>query len=148
MSSASANWLLVQGVEAPELAQQLSAEVRRKIEGGVYTEDFVKVVAKISPGVMKRSLRVNAQQLESLRRLCQIWDVDVKPLPITSHRKFIGPVIVAVKRLVFPILKLFLRDSLRQQRDFNAQTIALLMELCQDTQGGRTQNQETQGKPQ
>lgn len=85
----------------------------------------------MEPGVLKSTLKASDVELEALRRLCQIWDVDLKQPAITSHRKFIGPIIVAAKRIVFPILRTFMRDTLRQQRDFNAQAIALLMQLCQ-----------------
>lgn len=129
-----ATWLTVCGVSSPELAEQLSQRVAGKIAAGEFTADFVKVVGKMEPGVLKSSLQASESELEALRRLCQIWDVDLKQPRITSHRPIIGPLIVGLKRILFPILRMFMRDTLRQQRDFNAQTIALLMQLCQGRQ--------------
>ena len=88
------SWLFVQGVVDTELQRELRSSVEAKITAGAFTTDFVKVVAKMQPGVLKAALQASDVQLEALRRLCQIWDVDLKPAPITSHRKFIGPIII------------------------------------------------------
>ncbi len=54
------------------------------------------------------------------------------PCDATSHRKYAGPVIVAAKKLIYPILRAFFKDTLHQQRSFNAGSIALMAELSEE----------------
>ncbi|MCB0353122.1 MAG: hypothetical protein KDD64_06335, partial [Bdellovibrionales bacterium] len=77
---------------------------------------------------------VSDEVLEKLRRLCQLWNVRLLPQEkITSHRPLIGPVIVAVKKAIFPIVRYILKDVLHQQRSFNAAAIQLLAEIASDS---------------
>ena len=87
------------------------------------------------------SLKLSKKRLEKLRRLCQLWEVNLKPAEITSHRKVIGPLIVAVKKLVYPILKVLLKETIKQQRDFNAAAVALIADLANESE-----NQSEEGE--
>lgn len=86
-------------------------------------------VRTIDRSVVKDELRVSALQFERLRQLAQLHAVDFRVQGITSHRKFVGPLIVAAKKLLFPMLKVFLKDTLREQRAFNALVVSSLAEL-------------------
>jgi hypothetical protein len=74
--------------------------------------------------------KIPVEHLDAIRRLCQLWDVQVLPKNIQSHRKFIGPVIVWTKRKLFPIMEFVLKDCLRQQREFNAAAIQAIAEIA------------------
>lgn len=114
-----------------QLASLMSERVRRHLTEGHYKQGDIDFVRDVSFLPVKGQLDVSDQLLERLRRLCQLWEVDLlAPRQLSSHRKFIGPLIVAAKRLAFPILKIFLKDTLRRQRDFNAQVIVTLAELA------------------
>lgn len=115
-------------MKSEELAAQLEAKVRMRIQNGEFTEDEVAHVSKLDMRPVKE-LEVSKDQLEKLRRLCQVWDVDINPGEITSHRPVIGRFIIAGKRLLFPILKALLRNFISQQKEFNAAAISLLAEL-------------------
>ena len=86
---------------------------------------------------VKGVLQVSNDQLEKLRRLCQVWDVDIRPGEITSHRPIIGRVIVAGKKLLFPVIRALLKNYLSQQREFNAAAISLLADLCSRNSASR-----------
>ena len=124
-------WLSVAGEAAPDIARELSEAVEQKIAQGKYRREDVEYIGRIKRQLVDGTLDVSESKLEKLRRLCQLWEVDIKPSEISSHRPFIGPVIVAFKKLLFPILRVLLKDTLRQQRDFNSAAISLLTELCQ-----------------
>jgi hypothetical protein len=114
-----------------QLASLMSERVQRHLTEGHYKQGDIDFVREVSFLPVKGRLEVSDQLLERLRRLCQLWEVDLlAPRQLSSHRKFIGPLIVAAKRLCFPILKIFLKDTLRRQRDFNAQVIVTLAELA------------------
>ena len=67
---------------------------------------------------------------EIFRRCCVTWEVD-RLMPITSHRPVIGPVLVAVKRVVRRLLRFQLEPHLSRQRDFNWNLLLLLRELLE-----------------
>jgi len=67
---------------------------------------------------------------EIFRRCCVTWEVD-RVTPITSHRPVIGPVLVAVKRVVRRLLRFQLEPHLSRQRDFNWNLLLLLRELLE-----------------
>ena len=120
------SWITVCGSAAPALEQELARVVTEKIQAGVYQRDEIRRIEKLDLSVSKGRLDISDDTLDKLRRLCQLWDIDIRSAEITSHRKFIGPFIVAAKRLVYPVLRTFLKDTLSQQRDFNATVISLL----------------------
>jgi len=64
--------------------------------------------------------------------LCQIYSAGVRSEKITSHRPVIGPLIVFVKRALFPVVSTLLGPSFRFQREFNAGVIRLLGDLCNE----------------
>ena len=123
------NWIVVGGEAAPELSRQLSESVARRISEGKYTQKDIEIVSKIELPLIDGKLNVNAKDLEKLRELCKLWDVDLKPLHISSHRKFIGPVIVAAKKLFYPFVRAIFKESHKQQREFNAATISMIAEI-------------------
>ena len=120
------SWLKVCGSSKSPLEKTLSDNVAQRIASGNYKARDVDYIAKFPISLTTGALTINDLQLEKLRRLCQLADVQLTPSRITSHRAFIGPVIVAVKKILFSILAVLLKETLRKQRDFNAAVIAYL----------------------
>ncbi len=121
------SWLTVPGKDnSSELARSIRARVEKKIAAGEFTADEVAYIAKVDLSVVKGDLKVSDENLERLRRLCALWDIDLKVFSISSHRKILGPVIVTFKKILFPILRVFLKECIKQQRAFNAEVISYL----------------------
>ena len=120
------NWLIVAGTEEPNLANSLQERVQDHIAAKHYTANDIKYISMLKLALCSGDLVVNDEVLEKLRRLCQLWNIKLKPQNITSHRKFIGPFIVAFKKVFFAVLSVLLKDVIREQRTFNANVIALL----------------------
>ena len=125
-----AEWILVQGQRDTELSSKIERSVCALLESGQLSKSEVERVRKLDLAAVSGQLNIPDSQLEKLRRLCQVWDVDVRLTHLSSHRRYIGPLIVFFKRATLPVLRLLLKDTLRQQRDFNAAALALLSELC------------------
>lgn len=134
----SAGWIRICGNEEDELARELGARLERRIAAGQVNPDEIRRVEKLTFLPSSR-LELSSQALDKLRRLCQLWDVDLRCQTIRSHRPLIGPVIVAVKKLFYPVLRVFLKDTLRQQSDFNAAAVSLLADLAGAAQARQTQ---------
>jgi hypothetical protein len=129
--SPSYNWLEITGLADPERASALSARVQQRIQSGAFKKadcDYIKrLPARLTPG----DLQLSDLQLERLRQVCQRAEVQLMPMKITSHRRWIGPIIVASKRILFSILKVLLKDTIRRQNDFNSAVISYLAASAQ-----------------
>jgi len=129
------SWIDVCGKDRADIALQVSQQVTDKIGAGKFRTEDIEYIARVDRRLVDGTLTVSDARLEKLRRLCQLWEVDLKAGEISSHRKIIGPLIVAFKKLLLPIVRVLFKDTLRQQRDFNAAAISLLAELCRKEAG-------------
>ncbi len=118
-----------------EFSQQLALRVEQRVASGQIRPEELQYVKDLNLSVGQRGLAISDKQLEKLRLACQLFDVDLRTREISSHRKFIGPIIVAAKKALFPIIRVFLKDFLHQQRSFNAAVIDALTELCAEKPG-------------
>jgi hypothetical protein len=140
-------WLEVLGASAPELERAIQGRVEAHLAAGRYTLKNIEYVAQLERPASGGNLAVSAASLERIRRLCQVWEVDFKPArSITSHRPILGPIIVAGKRLAFPIMRFFMRETLRQQRDFNVAVVEAIAELAKQIESRPESGQGAESK--
>ncbi len=131
MQTSTTPWITLPEVNSTEeLEQTLANRVQARIAQGDFTEENVRYVKELRLDACRGSLNVSDEILERLRMLCQLWSIELRPRTITSHRPFIGPIIVAFKKALYPLISFFLKDLIRQQKDFNAATIRLVAELA------------------
>ena len=130
-------WLQVPGADSEMLAEHLSVRASERTKRHEYLLEEVEYVATRPLSPASATLRIAPERLERIRTLCKLWDVDIRTLNITSHRKIIGPIIVALKKLLYRFLKALLKDTLRQQRSFNAEAVSLLVDLSNESRGSR-----------
>ncbi len=126
----TSNWLQICGAHDQALENELSSNVQNKIKENEFSEDNVYYIKKLDLSLAKEGLEISDDRLDMLRQLCQLWYVDLIPRKITSHRKFIGPIIVAFKKALFPLIRYFLKDFISQQRKFNSRAISLFADLA------------------
>jgi len=137
------SWIKLGEKEARELADLVAKRSQARILAGDYTVDNVGYISALDLRAVKQRLAITKERLERLRRLCQVWDVKMLSKEITSHRRVIGPIIVTTKKLFRPLIHLFLKDTLHQQRTFNGEVLSLTAALTDDV----TQIQERLKKP-
>jgi hypothetical protein len=127
------------------LCDETQRVINELIAAGKFTAKDIAYISSLERPVLNGSFKASPEQLTRLRRLCQTWDIDIKLTEIKSHRPIIGPVIVALKKMLFPILKILLKDFVKAQREFNAATIMLLAEICNNPE--TSANESTQSRP-
>ncbi len=119
-----------------ELAARVAVRVSELEARGQCTAAEREHVQGLGLGPSQNGFVTSPYRLELLRRLCQIYSVDVKEREISSHRRIVGPLIVAVKKVLFKIVKVLLGPTFQHQRDFNAVTVSLLIDLCNESSRG------------
>jgi hypothetical protein len=129
------SWLSVCGVNDSNLERDLVDSVAQmQSQAGMPTGEAVRV-AGVSTAIATGSFTVTPERLELLRSLCHLYSAGIRAEKISSHRPFIGPVIVFVKKAVFRVVSGLLGPTFRYQRDFNAGVIRLLGDLCNEDKG-------------
>lgn len=137
-------WLDVLGATDRELERRVSDAVSAHVAAGDYTDKDTREVGELHRLGGEGRSTLSPEALHHVRRLCQLWEVDLKPAAkITSHRPLIGPCIVAAKRLVFPVVRFFMRETLKQQRDFNAAVVEAVARLSSEVEGKKGMVDET-----
>lgn len=133
-SQGSLEWFSVCGESDAGLAARSAARVAEVCkQDGCSTQELEHVEnLRLSPH--EGGFSTSAYRLELLQRLCQIYSIDIKEREISSHRKVLGPCIVAVKKVLFSLVKVLLGPTFKHQRDFNAVTVSLLIDLCNESQ--------------
>lgn len=114
------------------LAERLAREVAERRAKGSLCESHERLVREVSIVFSPENFKASAARIELLRSLCRTFNVEFKPEVTRSHRKFIGPVIAAVKRVMLPFLRALLGRTFLQQAEFNATVVKLLGELCNE----------------
>lgn len=125
-------WISVLGHKSPDLENKLSEAQSRAIGAGLLTEKEINHISGLKASVVEGDLRLNDVVLEKIRTLCMSWDIDIKPREISSHRRFVGPIIVAVKKMLYPILRALLFNTIQAQRHFNGTVISVLSEIANE----------------
>lgn len=121
--------ITVCGKAAPDLDRQLVARRAARLASGKLQEDTVRDIEETTFRPVPEGSELDDDSVERLRRLCQLWDVTLRPHAISSHRPVIGPVIVFFKRILLRAMQFLLKDTLHQQRSFNAEVIRALSEM-------------------
>ena len=138
------SWITVCGQPAEALEKTVHDAIQQKLASGEIPADQVKYIQQVRLHSFT-DLAVSALTLERLRRLAQTWEVRLIPQEITSHRAILGPIIVAAKRAMFPVLQYFFKTFIQQQRSFNAGVVELLTELSHEV--SRTASAQQPEKP-
>ncbi len=130
--STRATWLQTPLNDTASLERLTAERLKSRFHSGSINLEEYNSVTEMKRTLFSGALKLGPQELENLRKLCQLWDIDIRPVEVTSHRKFIGPFIVLGKKIIYPILRVLLKDLLRQQREFNATSLSMIAYLIKD----------------
>jgi hypothetical protein len=120
-----------------ELEKELEARLKR---AGDYDRREISAIEQLDRRLFPKDFKLSTEQTNSFRALCKLSQVELKPArAITSHRKVIGPLIVLLKRLSWPIFKVHLKDTVDGLQEFCAwsvyQQAQNVTELCGRKEG-------------
>lgn len=110
-----------------DVARRVHDRVADRLARGIFD---AREIARVSAARLRTFAGDDETASEFFRRCCVTWEVD-RPAPITSHRRFVGPLLVAVKQLVRRALRFQTEVPLSRQRDFNWNLLLVLRELLE-----------------
>jgi len=128
----SHSWIRYSGPGGDTLAPDIEQRMKDHLSRGKYTVGELEGIKHFKLSLLPSTTKLSEERLEKIRKLSHLWEVDIRVSNITSHRPVIGPLIVAAKKILMPFIRLALADMIRQQREFNAEALGLIMELSAD----------------
>ncbi len=112
-------------VDVARLMAEVQERVRQKREAGFYSEEEIRRVTQLELEVTEVAAGFQSEIEEHLAALNDAWDTAAEPV-ITSHRKGLGPWIVAAKRALRRATRPYITLVLARQVAFNSRLLQLL----------------------
>jgi O-antigen chain-terminating methyltransferase len=113
------------GVDVARLMEEIKERVRQRRASGFYSEEEVRRITQMELEVTESVPKFEAEIEQHLAALNDAWDVAEAPV-ITSHRRGLGPLIVAAKQLLLRVSGPYTRLALARQIEFNSTLLHLL----------------------
>jgi hypothetical protein len=126
------SWLSAPEGLSDELQQRIAVRSEKRRASGAWIEADERQVREMSLLFSRDRFATSPEKLELLRALCRTFNVEFKSDVQPSHRKVIGPIIVAIKRAIVPFLTALIGPAFFKQREFNACVVKLLGELSNE----------------
>lgn len=120
---------VIPGLGQSQLEDRVTEALRTRLgaSNGHYTIEEIEAVSRLKRTLFPPDFQLDQETSECFRTLVQFADVQLKPAQmIRSHRRFIGPLIVFIKKLTWPLIQIHLKDTINSAREFNARTVILL----------------------
>lgn len=93
----------------------------------IYTRHEIEEIKTLRRAYFPKGYELSQKAVDSFRELIHFARVELQhPRFIASHRPIIGPVIVAIKKLLWPVFRLYLKDTLAGATEFNYRVISEL----------------------
>ena len=85
------------------------------------TASEIEKVAELDKSLFPGEFEISEEARESLRVLCSYSRCELRSgRDIRSHRRFVGPVIVFLKRLSWPLIRFHLKDTFESMQLFHS----------------------------
>ena len=115
-------------MESQRLIQEAKIKFKKRLVSNQnYTEEEVNEIKSLNTSLFGKTTRIDLELSKTFRSLAKLSQCELKPsTEIRSHRKIIGPVIVFLKKLSWPLIKAHLKNTLEGQQEFNSWTVYAL----------------------
>lgn len=121
----SPSWLRLAGPIDASVARRIDEQLADRAARGVTRPEETLRVASTPV----RLFAADGVASEAFRRACLLSNVE-RPVKIFSHRRFFGPVVVAIKRFALRFLRYQHHQAWEQQHAFNRETLTVLRQLA------------------
>jgi hypothetical protein len=108
-----------------ELQQRAEAALGERLNGRThYEQREIAKIEQLDKGLFPKNFEISSETEEMLRVLCTFSRCELRPArEIRSHRPYIGPLIVFLKRLSWPLIRFHLKDTFESLQFFSAKLV-------------------------
>ena len=117
------NLLISGGIPEAESLAQVAAEnlSARLARSPAYNLEEILEIEQLDKRLFPATFEISYESRETLRVLCSYSRCELRPASsIRSHRKFIGPVIVFLKKLSWPLMRFHLKETFESMQLFHS----------------------------
>ena len=111
------------GVDVDKIMQKIERTVTEKEARGVYKKHKLNGIGSLEIKELKDSTEILGHVVNFMKKSCEI---DISDFEIVNKGGLLGRVEVAVKKVVWKLLKFYTYRMFMQQREFNARTAIVL----------------------
>jgi hypothetical protein len=92
-----------------------------------YRSEEISQVGQYSTRLFPRNFELEEDASDTLRFLAKLALTDLHPASdIQSHRRFLGPIIVWLKKLSWPFVRIHLKDTFAALREYHIRLLVLV----------------------
>lgn len=92
-----------------------------------YSAQEIADIAELDPSLFPDGFELDTEATKDFRLLCGLSKTGLRlPHQISSHRKFIGPLIVFLKRISMPLVSFYMKETLQGIQDFQVSSVVVL----------------------
>jgi O-antigen chain-terminating methyltransferase len=128
-----------QEIDVEKIMQQIRDNIEKKKAQGVYSDEELEWVKGLDHKVKPPVDQSDQNFLEQLRQMNLNYDLKYS-IPILSHRKVMGPVIILAKKILRKLTNPYIKLIFREQVEFNAATTRVINQLSDRLAGMEGQN--------
>lgn len=112
---------VVSGLE--DLSDRVESAASARRASAAVSEQEISHVAGLDRRLFPDGFELDHPNSEMYRRLAILSQSELRPVQITSHRRYIGKLIVFAKRCTWPLLKVHLEKRFRSLDEFSRTTV-------------------------
>jgi hypothetical protein len=132
-----------QGIASLGLEEEIKRRISERLEKGIYNSEEIDNVSKRNLDIFLDVEEDSA--FRPFHYLYGTWDI-TREFQITSHRSFVGPFIVLVKKAVRFLVRLYTKSIFKKQAGFNRDLILLNKEILREIKELRREMEALKGK--
>lgn len=103
---------------------QESLRVRMANFNVPYSQQEIRDVSGLRVNLFPPEMELSKEVSERMRMLCKLSELRLEEsVYYRSHRKIIGPLVVALKRLTFPFVKFHISSTIDTAREFQIRAV-------------------------
>lgn len=118
-------------INVEDIMKEIRDTIARKKKMGIYSEDEIEEVSKLKLETYADSAEIDTMLLTYLRDENRMWNIS-SSYRIQSHRGISGRLIVMVKRLVRPFVRLYTDHIVERQAQLNLYTVQVMHNLVRE----------------
>lgn len=118
IGSAGQNGLISSGIDNPAAVEHsISSHLQERL-GEHYSTTEIEHISALDSALFPADFELNEVDSNTFRSLARLSHCALKPAHLQSHRKIIGPFIVAVKKLIWKFMKVHLEHAFDGLQEF------------------------------
>ncbi len=99
-------------LDFPDLEEAIERKLARRLSDSLeYSFEEINRIRELDVRLFPPELELSEEQTNAFRAMASLSQCALKPSSVRSHRKFIGPVIVALKRITWQLVKVHLLSA-------------------------------------